>query len=78
MLLERKCRYRVNQSTDISHRTIIGVVKDFHVSSLQHKIEPMVMMLPPAVNEQDNLYVKLAKGKTAAGLGLSEKHLCKI
>jgi putative ABC transport system permease protein len=28
----------------------------------------MVMMLPPAVNEQDNLYVKLANGKTAEGL----------
>ncbi len=48
----------------LSHRTIVGVVRDFHIASLQHKVEPMVMMMPPAVNEQDNLYVKLAKGKT--------------
>ena len=64
----KKVQYQVNQFAEISHRTIIGVVKDFHVASLQHKIEPMVMMLPPAVNEQDNLYVKLAKGKIAEAL----------
>ncbi len=64
----KKMQYRINLSADISNRKIIGVVKDFHFSSLQHKIEPMVMMMPPAVNEQDNLYVKIAKGKTAQGL----------
>jgi putative ABC transport system permease protein len=64
----KKMQYQVNQFTDVSHRTIIGVVKDFHIASLQHKIEPLVMMMPPAVNEQDNLYVKLAKGKTTEAL----------
>jgi putative ABC transport system permease protein len=64
----KKMQYQVNQFTDVSHRTIIGVVKDFHIASLQHKIEPLVMMMPPVVNEQDNLYIKLAKGKTAEGL----------
>ena len=64
----KKAQYQPNSFTDISHRTIIGVVKDFHVASLQHKIEPMVMMMPPNDKEQDNLYVKLAKGKTAAAL----------
>jgi putative ABC transport system permease protein len=47
----------------VSNKTIIGVVKDFHAYSLQHKIEPMVMMVPPNDKEKDNLYVKLAKGK---------------
>ncbi len=37
------------------------------LSSLQHKIEPMVMMMPPNDKEQDNLYVKIAKGKRSAG-----------
>ncbi|MBV9962630.1 MAG: ABC transporter permease [Parafilimonas sp.] len=64
----KKVQYQVNQFAETSHKTIIGVVKDFHVASLQHKIEPMVIMMPPAVNEQDNLYVKLAKGKIAAAL----------
>jgi putative ABC transport system permease protein len=69
----KKSEYRVNQFTEMSHRNIIGVVKDFHFSSLQHKIEPMVLMLPPAANEQDNLYVKIAKGKIAAGLAYLKK-----
>jgi len=40
---------------------------------LQNKIEPMVIMLPPAVNEKDNLYVKIKKGKTAEGLAYIKK-----
>ncbi|MEP6684613.1 MAG: FtsX-like permease family protein, partial [Parafilimonas sp.] len=64
----KKAQYQPYTSAYISHRTIIGVVKDFHVASLQHKIEPMVMLMPPNDKEQDNLYVKLAKGKTAAAL----------
>ena len=74
----KKSEYRINQSMDKSHRTIIGVVKDFHFSSLQHKIEPMVLIMPPAVNEQDNLYVKIAKGKIAAGLDYLKKTYAKF
>ena len=51
-----------------TNRTIVGVVKDFHAYSLQHTIEPLVMMLPPNDKEQDNLYVKIAKGKAAQGI----------
>lgn len=69
----KKSEYRVNQAAAISHRTIIGVVKDFHISSLQTKIEPLVMMLPPVENEKDNLYVKIKKGKTAEGLAYIKK-----
>ncbi|SFQ09752.1 ABC transporter permease [Parafilimonas terrae] len=74
----KKSEFRVNQFADMSHRNIIGVVKDFHFSSLQHKIEPMVLMLPPAANEQDNLYVKIAKGKIAEGLGYLKKTYTKF
>ena len=74
----KKSEYRVNQSMDKSNRTIIGVVKDFHFSSLQHKIEPMVLIMPPAVNEQDNLYVRIAKGKIAAGLDYLKKTYAKF
>ena len=64
----KKMQYGVNKSVEMSNRIIIGVVKDFHIASLQHKIEPMVMLMPPAGNEQDNLYVKITKGKSAEGL----------
>lgn len=74
----KKSQYRINQFSDMSRRNIIGVVKDFHFSSLQHKIEPMVLMLPPAANEQDNLYVKIAKGKIAAGLDYLKKTYAKF
>ena len=38
---------------------IIGVVKDYHIYSLQHKIEPMIMSLPAQAKERDNMYVRL-------------------
>ncbi len=49
-------------------RTVVGVVHDFHTYSLQHKVQPMVLVLPPDSKEQDNLYIRLAKGKTREGL----------
>ena len=51
-----------------SAKTIIGVAKDFHTYSLQHKIESLVMMMPPNDKEKDNLYVKIAKGNAAQGI----------
>ncbi|HVY74261.1 MAG TPA: ABC transporter permease [Puia sp.] len=49
-------------------RTVIGVFRDFHTYSLQHKVQPLVLILPPNTREQDNLYVRLAKGKTTEAL----------
>jgi putative ABC transport system permease protein len=66
----KKMQYQYNNNSKVSNRTIIGVVKDFHTYSLQHKIEPLVMMMLPADEEQDNLYVKIAKGKTAEGVAM--------
>lgn len=40
---------------------VIGVAKDFNIYSLQHKIEPLILQLPPEVNDKDNLYVRLGK-----------------
>jgi len=40
---------------------IIGVVKDFHIYSLQHKIEPLIMMLPERAEDRDNIYLRLDK-----------------
>jgi len=62
----------------ISNRTIIGVVKDFHAYSLQHLIEPMVMMMPPNDKEKDNLYIRVAKGKTAQAIAYLQNSYAKF
>ncbi len=54
-------------------KTVVGVIKDFHTYSFQHKVEPLVLILPPNVREQDNLYVRLAKGKTNEAMAYLEQ-----
>ncbi|HEY2349334.1 MAG TPA: ABC transporter permease, partial [Puia sp.] len=54
-------------------KTVVGVIRDFHTYSFQHKVEPLVLILPPNVKEQDNLYVRLAKGKTHEALAFLEQ-----
>ncbi|GAB2518592.1 ABC transporter permease [Spirosoma aerophilum] len=46
---------------------VVGVVKDFHTYSLQHKIEPLVLQIP-APEDQDNLYIRIRAGQTAEAL----------
>lgn len=52
---------------------IIGVVNDFHISSLQHKIEPLVMQMPPEDNDKDNLYIRISKNNIPAALQFLKK-----
>jgi len=63
----KKMQYNITNDS-MSKRVIVGVIKDFNAYSLQHKIEPLVMLMPPNNKERDNLYVKIAKGKAAAGI----------
>jgi putative ABC transport system permease protein len=69
---------RVKLGTDDSGRvlmaSVIGVVKDFNIYSLQHKIEPLVLRMPPVWNEEDNLCVRLQKGHIPQGL----KHIAEV
>lgn len=64
----KKMQFQRNQFSSMETRTVIGVVKDFNTYSLQHTIEPLVMMMPAYAEQQDNLYVKISKDKTAEGL----------
>ncbi|MEP6952076.1 MAG: ABC transporter permease [Ginsengibacter sp.] len=64
---------KVNNDGKSASAKVIGVVKDFHTYSLQHKVEPLVMIMPPNTKEQDNLYVKIAKGKITDGLAYLNK-----
>lgn len=58
----------VNEKGQQEERTIIGVVKDFHTYSLQHKIQGMLLYMPPRPQEQDNLYVRIDPAQTKAAL----------
>lgn len=65
-------RLQFNADT-VRERRIIGVVKDFHVYSLQHKIAPVALMMPPEPSWEDNLYMRLQKGHIPEGLQHIEK-----
>ena len=63
----KRMKFRLEDST-ILQRQVVGVVKDFHTYSLQHKVAPMVMVMPPEASMGDNLYVRIAKGKIREGV----------
>ncbi|PSR55364.1 hypothetical protein AHMF7605_18560 [Adhaeribacter arboris] len=50
---------------------IVGVMKDFHSSSLHNAMQPLIMILAPKY--ADYLFVRLAAGRTSAGLAQLEK-----
>ncbi len=68
----KRLQFRI-MDTILLERSIVGVVKDFHTYSLQHTIQPLVMVMPPAASNEDNLYVKLAKGRIPEGLAYIDK-----
>jgi len=56
---------------------VVGVVKDFNIYSLQHKIEPMVLQLPAETNDKDNMYVRLSRANIPKALAFSASVLKK-
>jgi putative ABC transport system permease protein len=63
----KKIRYATNDGTPGKELTVVGVTADFHTYSLQHKIEPLLIQMPPAP-EQDNVYVRINPAKTREAL----------
>jgi len=57
----------------IQYSNIIGVVKNYHIYSLQHVIEPMIMELPKQAKDQDNLYVRLDEHNLAQSIAFVEQ-----
>ena len=47
---------------------VAGVVKDFNIYSLQHKIAPLILQLPQSASEKDNMYIRLSKKNVNAAL----------
>lgn len=63
----KRVKYFTDNMGHTGEARVIGVVKDFHIYSLQHKIEPLVLSLPEP-GDRDNLYVRVQNGKTKEAL----------
>jgi putative ABC transport system permease protein len=63
----KRLRYPADADGKIKELTVVGVTNDFHIYSLQHKIEPLTIMLAPP-SEQDNMYVRINPAKTSEAL----------
>lgn len=53
--------------------TVIGVVKDYHIYSLQHLIEPLIMLLPKLPQDRDNMYVRVSETNLSQSLPFIQK-----
>jgi len=63
----KRMRYPADKDGNATEMTVVGVTRDFHIYSLQHKIEPLVIQLAPPM-EQDNMYVRINAAKTPEAL----------
>jgi putative ABC transport system permease protein len=68
---------RIARGQDVTGKTrfanIVGVVKNYHIYSLQHAIAPMIMMLPEQARDRDNIYIRLDEKHLATSLAFIEK-----
>lgn len=73
---------RIEAGTDEKNKPIvlkiIGVVKDFHIYSLQHKVEPLLLTLPALAKDKDNLYVRISKRNVPDAIGYIEATMRKF
>ena len=70
----KRAKLGTDQNGQVLMASVVGVVKDFNIYSLQHKIEPLVLRMPPVWKEEDNLCVRLRKGHIPQGL----KHIAEV
>jgi putative ABC transport system permease protein len=69
----KRMKFKIDEKGTIGERTVVGVIKDFHTYSLQHKVDPLVMVMPPAPSMGDNMYVRIGKGKVNEALSYISK-----
>ncbi len=69
----KRVKFHIDNKGTLAESRVVGVVRDFHTHSLQHKIEPLALQMPPDVAEQDNLYVRVRAGKSADALAFIGK-----
>ena len=58
--LDKRIQTGLDSAGTVLYSNIIGVIHDFHIYSLQHKIEPMILQMPKKANDKDNVYVRLS------------------
>ncbi|MFC5410333.1 ABC transporter permease [Larkinella bovis] len=63
----KRLKYYIDNEKNTAEARVIGVVRDFHIYSLQHKIEPLVLQMPPPA-EKDNVYVRIQPGNVTDAL----------
>ncbi len=64
----KRVKFYIDDKGTLGERRVVGVIKDFHTHSLQHKIEPLALLMPPNADDQDNLYVRVRAGESAEAL----------
>ncbi|MHA4842665.1 ABC transporter permease [Flavitalea antarctica] len=69
----KRVRYPVNNEGKLGESIVVGVVKDFHIYSLQHKLEPLILQMPQAEVMKDNLYVRVSAKNIPAALAFLKK-----
>jgi putative ABC transport system permease protein len=53
-------------------RTVVGVLKDFNIYSLQHKVEPLILEFPRNAMDKDNVYVRVGKTDLPGAIAYTE------
>lgn len=71
--LGKRVRFGINPNTGQAARDgeVIGVVKDFHFSSIHNKIEPFIFIVSP--NPNNNFYIRIAGDKIPATVDFVSK-----
>ncbi len=57
---DKRIQTGLDSAGTVLYSNIVGVIRDFHIYSLQHKIEPMIMQMPHFLNDKDNVYVRVS------------------
>ncbi|QIP12931.1 FtsX-like permease family protein [Spirosoma aureum] len=63
----KRVKYYIDNEKHTAEARVVGVVKDFHTYSLQHKIEPLVLQMPQPA-DKDNVFVRIQPAKTKEAL----------
>jgi putative ABC transport system permease protein len=69
----KKLQFNIGFEGKPGESVVVGVVKDFHIYSLQHKLEPLILAMPAEESMKDNLYVKVSSKDIPAALAYLQK-----
>ncbi|CAL1517394.1 ABC transporter permease [Chitinophaga sp. MM2321] len=71
--LGKRLQFKIDDQGTRVERVVVGVMNDFHIYSLQHKIAPLVLEMPPSPNFEDNIYVKISQKDVPAAVAFIGK-----